>query len=70
MGRVAMGMVFAVRNVGIATTVAIMVLGRAEVAVFVTAYFLTQVPILLTATLVSRAATAGRESTPPEVTLG
>jgi BASS family bile acid:Na+ symporter len=67
--RFAMGMVFAVRNVGIATAVAITVLGRAEFAVFATAYFLTQVPILLTAALVSRAATASRESTPSEVTV-
>jgi BASS family bile acid:Na+ symporter len=69
-GRFAMGMAFAVRNVGIATAVAITVLGRAEFAVFATAYFLTQVPILLTAALVSRAATASRESTPSEVALG
>jgi BASS family bile acid:Na+ symporter len=66
----AMGMVFAVRNVGIATAVAITVLGRTEFAVFAMAYFLTQVPLLLTAALISRAATAGREAMPSEVTLG
>jgi len=69
-GRFAMGIVFAVRNVGIVTAVALTVLDRAEFAVFATAYLLTQVQILLAAALVSRAATASRESTPSEVTLG
>jgi bile acid:Na+ symporter, BASS family len=52
--RFALGMVFVVRNVGIATAVAVTVLGRVEFAVFATAYFLTQAPILLTAVLVFR----------------
>ena len=41
--RIALAMVLAVRNVGVAVTV----LGRAEFAVFATAYFLNQVPPLL-----------------------
>ncbi len=49
--RFTMGMVFVVRNVGIATAIAVTVLGRVEFAVFATAYFLTQVPILLAAVL-------------------
>ncbi|WP_165228704.1 bile acid:sodium symporter family protein [Aquisphaera insulae] len=46
-GRIAVGMAFAVRNVGIATAVAVTVLGRIEFAVFATGYFLAQAPILL-----------------------
>lgn len=64
-----MGIVF-VRNVGIATTVAITVQGRAEFAVFTPAYLLAQVPILFAAALVLRVSTASRESTPSQVTLG
>lgn len=41
------GMVFVVRNVGIATAIAVTSLGRVEFAVFATAYFLAQVPLLL-----------------------
>jgi BASS family bile acid:Na+ symporter len=52
--RFTVGMVFVVRNVGIATAIAVTVLGRVEFAVFATAYFLAQVPILLTAVLVFR----------------
>ena len=53
-GRLAVGMAFAVRNVGIATAVAVTAFGRVEFAVFATAYFLAQVPILLTAAVVFR----------------
>jgi BASS family bile acid:Na+ symporter len=52
--RFTVGMVFVVRNVGIATAIAVTVLGRVEFAVFATAYFLAQVPILLAAVLVFR----------------
>jgi hypothetical protein len=48
------GVVFAVRNVGIATAIAVTTLGRVEFAVFATAYFLAQVPVLLAAALVFR----------------
>ena len=47
-------MIFVVRNVGIATAIAVTTLGRVEFAVFATAYFLAQVPILLAAVLVFR----------------
>jgi BASS family bile acid:Na+ symporter len=45
--RFALAMVLVVRNVGIATAVAVTVLGRTDFAVFATAYFLTQVPLIL-----------------------
>jgi hypothetical protein len=47
-------MVFVVRNVGIATAIAVTVLGRVEFAVFATAYFLAQVPLLLAAVVLFR----------------
>ena len=59
MDRFTVGMVFVVRNVGIATAIAVTVLGRVEFAVFATAYFLAQVPILLTAVLVFRCMRVG-----------
>ncbi len=52
--RFTVGMVFVVRNVGIATAVAVTALGRVEFAVFATAYFLAQVPILFGTALVFR----------------
>src|SRR5205823_1680558 len=52
--RFTVGMVFVVRNVGVATAIAVTVLGRVEFAVFATAYFLAQVPILVVAVLVFR----------------
>lgn len=52
--RFALGAVFVVRNVGVATAIAVTVLGRSEFAVFATAYFLTQVPIVLAAVFVFR----------------
>jgi BASS family bile acid:Na+ symporter len=52
--RFTIGMVFVVRNVGIATAIAVTVLGRVEFAVFATAYFLAQVPVLLAVVLVYR----------------
>jgi len=54
MDRFTVGMVFVVRNVGIATAIAVTVLGRVEFAVFATAYILSQVPVLLMAALVFR----------------
>jgi ACR3 family arsenite efflux pump ArsB len=59
MDRFTVGMVFVVRNVGIATAIAVTVLGRVEFAVFTTAYFLEQVPILLAAVLVFRCMRVG-----------
>jgi bile acid:Na+ symporter, BASS family len=45
--RFAVGMVFVVRNVGIATAIAVTTLGHIEFAAFGTAYFVAQVPLLL-----------------------
>jgi BASS family bile acid:Na+ symporter len=59
--RFTVGMVFVVRNVGNATAIAVTVLGRIEFAVFATAYFLAQVPVLLAAALVFRGIRAGDE---------
>jgi bile acid:Na+ symporter, BASS family len=61
--RFTMGMVFVVRNVGIATAIAVTVLGRVEFAVFATAYFLTQAPILVAVVLVFRRVRAGDRHT-------
>src|SRR5262249_51385121 len=47
--RFSLAMVLVVRNVAIATAVAVTVLGRTEFAIFATAYFLNQVPLLLAA---------------------
>lgn len=52
--RFTVGMIFVVRNVGIATAIAVTVLGRVEFAVFATAYFLAQTPIVLVFVLVFR----------------
>jgi bile acid:Na+ symporter, BASS family len=52
--RFTVGMVFVVRNVGIATAIAVTALGRVDFAVFATAYFLAQVPLLLAVVLVFR----------------
>ncbi len=49
-----LAMTFAVRNVGIATAVAVTVLGRTEFAVFAAAYFVSQTPLLLAALLLFR----------------
>jgi bile acid:Na+ symporter, BASS family len=43
------GIIFAVRNVGLASAIAITLLNRVEYAVFAVVYFLTEVPILLAA---------------------
>ncbi len=43
------GVIFAVRNVGLASAIAITLLNRVEYAVFAVVYFLTEVPILLVA---------------------
>ncbi len=55
--RFTVGMVFVVRNVGIAT--AVTSVGRVEFAVFATAYFLAQVPLLLAVVVVFRWMRAG-----------
>jgi ACR3 family arsenite efflux pump ArsB len=55
-------MVFVVRNVGMATAIAVTSPGRVEFAVFATAYFLVQVPVLLAAALAFRGTRARDES--------
>jgi len=44
---ITIGVVFSVRNVGLASAIAITLLNRVEYAVFAVVYFLTEVPILL-----------------------
>ena len=58
--RFSVTLVFVVRNVGIATVLAVTVLGRTEFAVFATAYFLCQVPLLLAAILLYRGSRAAQ----------
>lgn len=52
--RFTLGLVFVVRNVGIATAIAVTALNRVEFAVFATAYFLAQAPVLLVGSLLFR----------------
>ena len=42
-----MGMIFAVRNVALASAIAITLLNRVDYAVFAPVYFLVEVPLLL-----------------------
>jgi BASS family bile acid:Na+ symporter len=58
--RFTLGLVFAVRNVSIATAVAVTALGQLEFAVFATAYFLSQAPLLVAAVILFRARHSGR----------
>jgi len=53
-GVVTMGLMFAVRNVGLATVIAITLLNKVEYAVFAVVYFLTEVPLLLAVVAVYR----------------
>jgi BASS family bile acid:Na+ symporter len=46
---------FATRNIAVATMTAVSVMGRAELAIFATAYFLTEVPLMVGAALLARA---------------
>jgi bile acid:Na+ symporter, BASS family len=55
---------FATRNVAIATAVAVTLSGRIELAVFATTYFLTEVPIMLTAIALYRWRSAEPTSRP------
>jgi BASS family bile acid:Na+ symporter len=56
--RFTVGVVFAVRNVGVATAVAVTVLGRVEFAAFAAAYFLCQAPLLVVAAILHRRLTS------------
>ena len=51
---ITIAIVCAVRNVGLATTIAVALLGRVEYAVFATVYFLTEVPLVLAMVAVYR----------------
>jgi ACR3 family arsenite efflux pump ArsB len=51
---VTVGIAFAVRNVALASAVAITILNRIEYAVFAVVYFLTEVPLLLGVVAVCR----------------
>ncbi len=46
---------FATRNIAVATAIAVTLLGRVDFALFATAYFLTEVPLMLGAVAVFRA---------------
>ncbi len=48
------GVLFAVRNVGLALAIAVTLLGHVEYAVFGAVYFLTEVPVLLAAVAIYR----------------
>jgi bile acid:Na+ symporter, BASS family len=63
--RFALAMIFVVRNVAIATVVAVTVLGRIDFAVFATAYFLAQVPILALALVLFRLSPSTHLKTAP-----
>ncbi len=52
--RVTVGIGFAVRNVALASAIAITLLNRIEYAAFAVVYFLTEVPLLLGVVAVSR----------------
>jgi BASS family bile acid:Na+ symporter len=52
--RFTVGLVFVVRNVGVATAVAVTVLGRLDFAVFAAAYFLSRARLLLAAAFLRR----------------
>jgi ACR3 family arsenite efflux pump ArsB len=56
--------VLVVRNVAIATAVAVTVLGRTEFAAFATADFLNRVPILIAALAISRPTRRSALATP------
>jgi ACR3 family arsenite efflux pump ArsB len=59
--RLTLAIEFATRNVAVATTIAVTVLGRTDFAIFGTAYFLTEAPLMAAAVVVlRRPATDGR----------
>ena len=45
---------FATRNIAVAAAIALTLAGRVEFALFATAYFLTEIPLMLGATVVYR----------------
>ena len=63
---VALAIGFATRNIAVATMTAVSVLGRTEVAIFATAYFLAEVPLMLGAAFLMWA--SAKRRTGPEAT--
>jgi BASS family bile acid:Na+ symporter len=61
--RIALAIEFATRNVAVATTLAV-TLGRIEFATFATTYFLTELPVMVTAAVVFRAMSARKGERP------
>jgi ACR3 family arsenite efflux pump ArsB len=66
------GVLFAVRNVELATAIAITLLGRIEYAVFAAVYFVTEVPLLFGAVALyrrwwARASDAAKVPAAPEL---
>ena len=53
---------FATRNIAVATAIAVTLAGRVEFAVFGTVYFLTEIPLMLGATVVYRRRDAGKDA--------
>ena len=51
---------FATRNMAVAAAIALTLAGRVEFALFATAYFLTEIPLMLGATVVYRRSRHGR----------
>ena len=62
--RLTLAIEFATRNVAVATTIAVTVLGRTDFAIFGTAYFLTEVPLMAAAVVLFRRPVTGGEATP------
>lgn len=61
--RFTLGAVFGTRNIAVATAIAVTLLRRPEFAVFAVTYFLTQVPLMVAAIALFRAAGGGKAVT-------
>jgi len=59
---IALAIEFATRNVAVATMAAVTVMGRVDFAIFGTAYFLTEVPLVTGAALLGRSPGLGRST--------
>ena len=55
---------FSVRNIAIATAIAVTILNRTEFAVFATVYFLTQVPLVVLAIIFFKRLQPNRQALP------
>ena len=63
--RATLALVFPVRNLALAVTIAVTMLGRSEYAVFGAAYFVMQVPLLLLAVFIWRMRVRNRQPMSP-----